>query len=71
MKMEIFLAALRHIMTGLGVFAVAGGYAEDTAQWQVFVSEAIGVVGFGWSAYRKWARDQKHSSQMGTGPERR
>ncbi len=62
MTKEIFLAALRHLMTGLGVFAVAGGYAEDAAQWQVFVSEAIGVVGFGWSAYRKWARDQRGPS---------
>lgn len=59
MKMEIFLGALRHAMTGLGLFAVAGGYADDAAQWQVFVSEFVGILGFGWSAYRKWSRDQK------------
>ncbi len=62
MTKEILLAALRHMMTGLGLFAVSGGYAEDSAQWQVFVSEFVGVLGFAWSAYRKWARDQKGTS---------
>lgn len=59
MTKEILLGAIRHAMTGLGLFAVAGGYAEDAAQWQVFVSEFVGVLGFGWSAYRKWAREQR------------
>lgn len=63
---ELVLATVRHAMTGLGVWAVAGGYAEDTASWQVFTSEVIGVLGFAWSAFRKWKRDQRDKA-LGTG----
>ena len=55
MTFEVFLAALRHLMTAAGVYAVAGGWADDAA-WQTFAGEIVGVVGFGWSVWRKYAR---------------
>lgn len=56
---EVILGAVRHLMTGLGVFAIAGGYAEDTEKWTVFASEFVGVLGFMWSVMRKYQRQQR------------
>lgn len=61
MKLELFLAALRHSMTAAGVYVTAGGYA-DAAGWEQFTAAVIGVVGFGWSAWRKYSRQQRTGS---------
>ena len=63
MTLELFLAALRHSMTALGVYAVAGGWT-DTPGWETFTAEFVGVVGFGWSAWRKFARQQRTGSPL-------
>lgn len=52
---EIFLAAVRHLMTAAGVYAVAGGFTDEQS-FQVFTGEVLGVMGFGWSIWRKYAR---------------
>ena len=57
MTLELFLAALRHLMTAGGVYAVSGGWATEEA-WVTFTAEIVGVVGFGWSAWRKYARER-------------
>ena len=55
MTLELILAALRHAMTAGGVFAVSNGWATD-GSWETFTGAVLVVVGFFWSAYRKWAR---------------
>ena len=60
MKMEIVLAAIRHLMTSAGVFAVAGGWSEQT-QWDEFSLALVAVIGFGWSVWRKLSRAQRES----------
>jgi len=55
LSMEIVLGAVRHLMTALGVFVVAGGWAEADG-YQTFAAEFLGVLGFAWSVWRKVAR---------------
>ncbi len=61
MKLEVFLAALRHLMTSAGVFVVAGGWAVDT-QWDEFSLAIVSVAGFSWSVWRKYVRQQRTGS---------
>ena len=61
MKMEIVLAALRHAMTSVGVFAVAGGWAEQT-QWDEVSLAVVSLTGFGWSVWRKISRAHREAS---------
>lgn len=63
MTLELFLAALRHAMTAAGVYAVAGGWATEEA-WLTFTAEFVGVVGFAWSAWRKYARTLKEREKL-------
>ena len=56
MTLELFLAALRHAMTASGVYVVAGGWATETS-WETVTGAALTLVGFGWSAWRKYARE--------------
>ncbi len=58
MKVEIFLAAIRHAMTSAGVFVVAGGWAEQT-QWDEVSLAIVSIVGFAWSVIRKVTRAQR------------
>ncbi len=52
MKLEILLAVVRHMLTGLGGVLVAKGWADDSQ-----ISEAAGalctLIGFGWSLWHK------------------
>ncbi len=57
MKIELVLAALRHSLTAVGVGVIQTGYATETT-WETLTGAILVVVGFGWSAYRKWAREQ-------------
>ncbi len=61
MTLEIFLAALRHGMTSVGVFVVAGGWAAGT-QWDEFSLAVVSVAGFAWSIWRKFARQARTGS---------
>lgn len=58
MKIEIFLAALRHSMTSMGVFVVHGGWAEQS-NWDEVSLAVVTMVGFGWSIWRKYHRTQR------------
>lgn len=56
MTLELFLAALRHAMTAGGVYAVSSGWATEES-WTTLAGAVITIVGFGWSAWRKYARE--------------
>ncbi len=55
MTIELILAALRHIMTAGGFFVVSSGLSTETA-WEAVTGAVLVLVGFGWSAWRKYAR---------------
>ncbi len=63
MTLELFLAALRHALTAAGVYVVAGGWADE-ATWIQFTAEVGGVIGFGWSVWRKYDRQQRTGSPL-------
>ena len=55
MTLEVFLAALRHLMTSAGVFVVAGGWAEASV-WDEVSLAVVALLGFAWSVVRKLKR---------------
>jgi len=55
MTIELILAALRHTLTAAGVYVVAGGYATEEI-WTVVIGAVLTLVGYGWSAWRKYDR---------------
>ena len=56
MTLELFLAALRHALTAGGVYVVSTGYATETS-WETLTGSVLVIVGFGWSAWRKYERE--------------
>jgi len=56
MTIELILAALRHALTAAGVYVVAGGWATEEV-WTVVIGAILTLVGYGWSAFRKYQRE--------------
>ena len=61
MTLELFLASLRHSLTALGVYVTAAG-VTDAEGWTQLTGAVLVVVGFGWSAWRKFARRARTGS---------
>ncbi len=61
MTLELFLASLRHALTAAGVYVTAAG-VTDADGWSQFTGAVLVIVGFGWSAWRKWNRQQRTGS---------
>ena len=56
MTLELTLAALRHGLTAGGVYVIQTGYASE-ATWEKLTGAVLVIVGFAWSAWRKYARE--------------
>ena len=58
MTIELILAAMRHALTAGGVFVVSSGLATETG-WEAVTGAVLVLVGFAWSAWRKYARQPR------------
>ena len=61
MKKEAVLAAVRHLLTAGGGLLVAQGVTEAAAM-ETAIGAVMTLVGFGWSLWRKYAREKREEA---------